>query len=296
MTRPTLLRYRETVKKKVRQTDHLKAPLSPGDIRRFRQTVYRHYIKHGRELPWRLTDDPYRILLSEVMLQQTQVSRVTGKYEAFLSRFPDFQALASAPLSDILSLWQGMGYNRRALALKAIAWKVVTEHAGVLPTSPEVLSRLPGLGTATASAICAFAFNAPVVFIETNIRSVFIHFFFSDKEQVTDREIIPLVAATLDRRNPRIWYYALMDYGAMLKKAGAVANDQSTSFRRAPPFKGSDRQVRGAIVKALVGHPRQSAEEVAGATGHDPVRVAGNLRRLVSEGLVAEAEGLYSLP
>lgn len=257
--------------------------------------IYSHYTEHGRVLPWRMTDDPYHILISEVMLQQTQVTRVVEKYDAFLTRFPDFHVLASAPLADILSLWQGLGYNRRALALKNIAQRVVADHQGILPSSREVLAGLPGIGMATASAICAFAFNAPVVFIETNIRAVFMDAFFRGRERVRDEEVLPFVTATLDEQNPRIWYSALMDYGAMLKKTGAVANEQGAAFRRQPPFKGSDRQVRGAIVKCLVEAQGRSAEEIARMTGHDMERIRSNLSRLASEGLVAEAHGLYSL-
>ena len=139
-----------------------------------------HYRNHGRDLAWRRTTDPYRILVSEIMLQQTQVERVTIKYPALYRRIPGFSLACQAPLSDVLAVWQGMGYNRRAISLQKCARRVVEEYGGALPQDPEILATFPGIGRATAASICAFAFNMPVVFIETNIRRVFIHFFFGD--------------------------------------------------------------------------------------------------------------------
>ena len=149
----------------------------PASLREFRKMVLTYYADHGRDLAWRTTTDPYRILVSEIMLQQTQVERVTVKYPAFIAAFPDFPSLAGAPLSDVLAVWQGMGYNRRAISLQKCARRVVEEYDTSLPQDPEVLETFPGIGRATAASICAFAFNMPVIFIETNIRRVFIHFF-----------------------------------------------------------------------------------------------------------------------
>jgi len=191
---------------------------TPATVRRFRNQVYSYYGEYGRDLPWRMIDNPYHILVSEIMLQQTQVKRVLEKYEQFTRVFPDFPSLAGAPLRKILREWQGMGYNRRAIALKWIALKVVGEFHGNLPSSVEGLMTFPGVGRATASAITTFAFQHPTVFIETNIRRVFIHYFFYDMVYVKDSEIFPLVEKTLDTSNPRVWYYALMDYGVMLKQ------------------------------------------------------------------------------
>ncbi len=149
------------------------------EIRKFQKTIYRYYGKYGRTFPWRMTHNPYHILISEIMLQQTQVQRVMGKYEPFINAFPDFSSLARAPLRLILKQWQGLGYNRRAIALKLISRRIMEEFHGELPSSVETLMTLPGIGRATASAISAFAFHIPSVFIETNIRRVFIHGFFS---------------------------------------------------------------------------------------------------------------------
>lgn len=183
----------------------------------FREMVLYHYRQHGRPMAWRDTTDPYRILVSEIMLQQTQVERVSTKYPEFLAAFPDFTSLAQAPLADILAAWQGMGYNRRAIALQKCAQRVMNEYGGVLPADVDTLATFPGIGWATASSICAFAFNMPVVFIETNIRRVFIHFFFSDGSSVNDAEILPIVERALPD-DSRVWYWALMDLGTALKK------------------------------------------------------------------------------
>jgi len=165
-------------------------------------------------MPWRETSDPYRILVSEIMLQQTQVQRVETKYKEFIAAFPAFPSLARAPLREVLRVWQGMGYNRRAIALRKIAQRVVAEYDGGLPDSVATLRTFPGIGAATAGAIVAFAFNKPTVFLETNSRRVFLHVFFAGRQRVKDSDILPLVETTLDREKPRQWYYALMDYGA----------------------------------------------------------------------------------
>jgi A/G-specific adenine glycosylase len=183
----------------------------------FRRMVLSYYEQNRRDMPWRNTTDPYQILVSEIMLQQTQVERVMTKFTVFIHAFSDFSALASAPLADILAVWQGMGYNRRAIALQKCAIRVMNEYNGILPSDSELLLTFPGIGKATASSIAAFAFNLPVVFIETNIRRVFIHFFFDATEEVHDEDILPLVRKALYRENPRIWYWALMDLGTALK-------------------------------------------------------------------------------
>lgn len=229
------------------------AARSARAIRLFRKTILDHYENNPRPMPWRETRDPYRILVSEIMLQQTQVSRVIDKYKLFVSAFPDFDALAAAPLSRVYKVWQGLGYNRRALALTKIAKIVADRYGGQLPRAPEDLAGLPGVGPATASSIAAFAFNAPVAFVETNIRTVFIHFFFKNRTNVTDAEIMPLVTKSLYAAQPRIWYWALMDYGVMLKKSGKDKNSRSAHYVKQSRFEGSRRQVRGMVLKLLAG-------------------------------------------
>jgi A/G-specific adenine glycosylase len=260
--------------------------LSRDQVRRFRDTIYGYYRVHKREMPWRQTYNPFRILVSEFMLQQTQVERVMGKYGDFLAKFPDFESLAGAPWPEVLVVWQGLGYNRRALSLKRLAQSVMEDWGGALPTTIEDLRSLPGIGPATAGAVLAFAFEQPVVFIETNIRRVFLHSFFADQKGITDREILPLVAETLDRERVRDWYYALMDYGAMLKGAFPNPNRRSAHYARQSPFNGSNREVRGRILKTLLGKTVSSVEELAQAIGISPDRTEAALEQLLAEGFV----------
>jgi A/G-specific adenine glycosylase len=270
-----------------------KKRLTPAQARAFRKKIYDHYEREGRDLPWRRTRSPYRVLVSEIMLQQTQVERVLLKYKEFLAAFPDFPALARAPLRTLLSVWQGMGYNRRALALKALAQKVMDEHGGKLPSDPDKLIALPGIGKYTAGAVMAFAFNKPVVFMDTNIRRVCIHEFLHDRKNIHDEEIIPLVEQTLDAGNPRTWYNALMDYGAMLKKEHANPNRKSAHYTRQSPFENSNRQVRGGILKALVAESPLSAARIAKRIDMDPERVRKNLVQMEKEGFIKKKERTY---
>ncbi len=222
--------------------------------KQFQKTIYSYYCAHRRDFPWRNTTDPYRIFVSEVMLQQTQAERVVPKYEAFIKKFPNFKKLSQAPTREVLSAWQGLGYNRRALALQKSAQIVVENYKGTLPDAPLVLDALPGIGVHTAGSIAAFAYNHPSVFIETNIRSVFIHFFFNDRGDVSDKELVPLVEKMLDQDNPREWYFALMDYGVMLKKTLGNPSRRSKHHAKQSKFIGSRRQVRGQILKLLLAH------------------------------------------
>lgn len=192
------------------------------------------------------------MLVSEIMLQQTQTGRVTEKFLIFKEKFPNFLALSKASLGDVLKTWQGLGYNRRAIALKKIADIIINDYHGKLPDSIEILKTFPQIGPNTASSVAAFAFNKPTVFIETNIRRVFIYFFFNNGNNITDKVIIPIVEKTLDKTNPREWYYALMDYGVMLKKLYPDLNKQSAHYRKQSPFNGSNRQIRGELLKLLV--------------------------------------------
>lgn len=266
---------------------------SPAAAALLRGIVYGHYRRHRRELPWRETRDPYAVLVSEVMLQQTQVERVTGKYREFMAAFPDFAALASAPLQQVLACWQGLGYNRRAVSLKRCAEAVTERWGGVLPAAPEVLQTLPGVGPYTARAVAAFAFDLPTVFIETNIRSVFIHLLFSGSEKVHDRELLPLVEASLDREQPREWYSALMDYGAFLKREHPNPSRRSAHHVRQTPFKGSNREVRGQLLKAVLDQPGLTGSELAALLGKDAGAVEKNLHRLRAEGFIVIRRGRF---
>ncbi len=217
----------------------------------FQQHIWDYYRANRRDFPWRRTTDPYHIFISEVMLQQTQTFRVEPKFNNWIAALPTFQSLADAPLREVLSLWQGLGYNRRALWLHQAAQRIMTEFNGELPINPEILETFPGIGPNTAASVCAFAFNKPTIFIETNIRAVFIHFFFTGKAEIKDNEIRPLVEQTVDQENPREWYYALMDYGVMLKKNLPNPSRRSAHHAQQTKFEGSERQIRGLILKSL---------------------------------------------
>jgi A/G-specific adenine glycosylase len=258
--------------------------------------VLSFYKRCGRDMPWRRTTDPYQILVSEIMLQQTQVGRVTQKFPEFIRQFPDFAVLAAAPLADVLAAWQGMGYNRRAIALQKCAVRVVTEYGGILPADVELLATFPGIGTATASSIVAFAFNLPVVFIETNIRRVFIHYFFPGTDKVSDAEILPLVRQTLPAKNPRVWYWALMDLGTALKKQVGNPNRRSVHYTKQVAFEGSDRKIRGSIIRLLVSNPGMTEVEVLAKLPEDPDRLLHILSALEKEGLIVQNGGQVNLP
>jgi len=247
-------------------------------IAAFRKTVWDHYKKQGRhELPWRKTKDPYRILVSEVMLQQTQVERVIPYYKDWLRKFPT----AKASLADVLRAWQGLGYNRRAKNLQAAAREVAKQGK-----FPEDLESLPGVGPYTARAVKAFAHNEDVVFIETNIRTVVTHHFFSNKEKVEDKEILPILEKALPKGKSREWYGALMDYGSFLKRSGVRINSKAKAYKKQEAFEGSRRQARGAILKALAKGPRTASFliEIMGPKRRAQMRA--QLASLTKEGFI----------
>lgn len=208
-----------------------------------------------RDLPWRNIDDGYAVLVSEVMLQQTQVVRVKRYWPRFLEAFPTLSALAAAPIKEVLALWQGLGYNRRALSLKSAAEQVTASGSAQLPDSFEELISLPGIGPATASGVLAFAFQKPAVYLETNVRAVFLHELFPDEDQVPDADLLPYVADTADTPDPRSWNYALLDFGATLKRSGTNPSRASTSYSRQSAFEGSRRQKRAELVRIVLDAP-----------------------------------------
>jgi A/G-specific adenine glycosylase len=266
-----------------------------SEVASFREAILDHYRSHGRQLPWRETFDPYAILVSEIMLQQTQVDRVREKYREFLAEFPGFEELAGSELSRVLSLWQGLGYSRRAKSLRLCAQAVVERHAGKLPQEIAALEALPGIGPYTSRAVAAFAFGEPTPFIETNIRTVFIHHFFPGREAVKDSEIMPLVERTLDRERPRDWYYALMDYGAMLKKTRVNPSRMSAHHVRQSRFKGSNREQRSLILRNILASPGMSEAELTATLAAEPASVIRNLHQLEREGFIRQEGGRFSI-
>ena len=264
--------------------------MSQPTPKQFQQLVYRYYEKRGRhDLPWRLDYDPYAVLVSEIMLQQTQVERVVPKFQAWLKQFPTFAALAQATVAEVLQHWVGLGYNRRALNLHKTAQVVMTEHQGRLPHGEAQLLALPGIGPYTANAVRAFVCNQPVVMIETNIRSVYLHHFFPKRKSVDDSELLPLIEQTLDAENPRRWYSALMDYGSAVKSQLPNPSRRSKQHTTQSAFAGSNRQVRGAIIRALTQNQRLTEQALIKAVKLPPKRVRKNLTELAEEGFLVRS-------
>jgi A/G-specific adenine glycosylase len=201
------------------------------------------------------------------MLQQTQTERVIPYYERWMKRWPCPAALAGASMEEALREWSGLGYNRRCKYIKNCAAVITVEMHGKVPETPEALLPLPGVGPSISGAVSCFAYNYPALFIETNIRSAVIHFFFPDRRDVRDREILPILEAALLREDPRRWYYALMDYGAALKKLVPNPNRRSAHYVKQSPFKGSFRQARGKVLRTLVSTGPLSAGEIGNQSG-----------------------------
>ncbi len=281
--------------------------ISDEQLEGFRETVWERGSSLFRDLPWRDTDDPYAILVSEVMLQQTQVSRVLGRWEEWLATFPTVESLAEAPLPPVLGLWQGMGYNRRAINLKRCAEEVVSLYGGEIPREQGDLVALPGVGPATAAGVRAFAFRLPGVYLETNVRTVFIHELFPEVEKVSDKELVPLVEATCPGRDApsgrdvRSWYYALLDYGAHLKKTQPNPSRRSKEYTRQSTFEGSHRQKRAFLLRRVLEDPAtadeladdlNAAERRAGRSELEREQVEAILAQLAAEGFI-EKEDVY---
>ena len=260
--------------------------ISQQEVSSFKQLIWDYYAANRREFPWRYVEDPYYIVVSEIMLQQTQTFRVGPKFNQFIERFPTWQSLADASWPDVLIAWQGLGYNSRAKRLHEIAKRIMGEFEGRVPDAPDILVTFPGIGINTAGSICAFAFNRPTIFAETNIRAVFIYHFFPGQEKINDKLILPLVEATLDRSDPRSWYYALMDYGVFLKRQARNPGRRSAHYTRQSKFEGSDRQIRSMILKRLLASRRVHKDELVASIDREQTRVLRILNDLCNEKLI----------
>ena len=252
----------------------------------FLEFIRQKGIELYRDMPWRRDTRPYYVLVSELMLQQTQVDRVVPKFSAFIEQFPDETTLANASLGDVLRMWSGLGYNRRAKFLHEAAKKIATEHAGKFPKTYEAILALPGVGQSTAGAITAYAFNQPVVFIETNVRTVYFHHFFNDEVQISDSELKMLLEKTIDKQHPREFYWALMDYGTWLKKNHLSYLEKSKHYKKQSPLKGSIREVRGQILRLLT--EKQIDMQKIAVYFKDDDRFEPALKGLIRDGLVQE--------
>jgi A/G-specific adenine glycosylase len=259
----------------------------------FHEEVWQKARELYRDMPWRDNTDPYYVLVSELMLQQTQVDRVIPKFELFISTFPTLHDLATATLSEVLVLWSGLGYNRRAKYLHETAKRVVTDFNGTLPDAYDALVSLPGIGPNTAGAILAYSFNQPVVFIETNVRTVYFHHFFEDQALVTDKELREVVEKTVDTEHPREWYWGLMDYGSYLKKQGAGRIGKSSHYKKQAPLKGSVREIRGLILKALA--KKDYVEEQLRLELPQDERFHASVKALIKEGFIKKTGDLLHL-
>lgn len=271
--------------------------MSQAEHQLFQETVWDYYGKHGRDLPWRHSEsdgsfDPYKILVSELMLQQTQVTRVIPKYQEFLGQFPDVKTLAKAKLAAVLSAWNGLGYNRRAKYLRQAAQQIMAHQQGEFPKTLNALITLPGVGKNTAGAILAYAFNQPAVFVETNIRTVYIHHFFNDQFNVSDQQIITWLEQTIDKENPRLFFWTLMDYGAYLKQNVGNNISRSKHYKKQSVFNGSQRQIRGQVIRLLMGKSYSRPELQQHIADQ---RLHTVLQDLVSEGLVMHSRNQYRL-
>jgi len=280
----------------------MQQPSAPRDTRipSFVALVAAEGARLYRDLPWRNTRDAYAVLVSEVMLQQTQVSRVVPYYERWLEDFPTLDALAAAPLEAVLRAWQGLGYNRRAVALKRLAEEVAAGSAPAsLPRDEAALRALPGVGPATAAGVLAFAFGEPAAYLETNVRAVFLHELFADTDGVPDREIVPLVvraaaAAQEAGIDPRTWNYALLDYGAHLKRTVPNPSRRSAHHSKQSAFEGSRRQKRARLLRAVMESPGAATDDHAHGLGVDAAQAQDILEALEAEGFVThEGDGWW---
>jgi A/G-specific adenine glycosylase len=271
------------------------------ELAAFKEAVLANYRGAGRVFPWReKTAGAWGILVSELMLQQTQTARVVEYWKAWIKRWPGVKDTAAAKLEDILAAWSGLGYNRRAKYLWECAKTICRDYGGAVPKTPDELIKLPGIGPYTSGAVACFAWDYPAVFIETNIRAAVLHFFFRDRGGVEDGELIPILAACVPETAAREWYYALMDYGAVLKKITVNPNRKSAHYARQSGFEGSFRQIRGAIVRALAkaGPSKKSAlqkslkEELASMKEDDFYRALGSLQK---DMMVAEKNGIWQI-
>ena len=276
--------------------------ISEKNIQAFTRTVWTHYSKHGRhDLAWRKKTDPYSIVLSEIMLQQTQVIRVEEYFANWKKKFPNWKTLANASLSEVLTMWQGLGYNRRGKYVHDIAKEVMGTYKGVFPSEAVDMRTLPGIGPYTQSAIEAFSFNKRSILVETNIRTAIIFHFFKNQEVVTERQIEEVLQAcyrqgTKAYKNPREWNWALMDYGSHLKKEVGNLNKKSKTYTKQSRFQGSRRQLRSRILKFILEKKEVTQQEIFIASlQKDEKDIKLLLNELQKEGMIEKSKNKWKV-
>lgn len=265
--------------------------MTSKQILNFQNEILTYYNLHKRTMPWRNIANPYKIFVSEMMLQQTQVERVKIKYAEFIKKFPTLTSVAQAEKNEVLKIWQGLGYNRRALFIKKACEEIILKHKGKFPKDFQTLQTLPGIGPSTAGALCAFAYNQSVFFIETNIRAVLLHFFFKNKDTVSDKEVLEVLKkVTLDTTDPRDWYYALYDYGTHLKKTlgknKIKLHQKSKHYTKQSKFEGSFRQKRAQVLKLKLSNPNIKDIEIISHLKLEPQEFEDVIISLDKDGLI----------
>jgi A/G-specific adenine glycosylase len=264
---------------------------------KFRNIVWKYYAEHGRHtLPWRKSYNPYKVLISEMMLQQTQVERVIPYFKAWMKKYPSVRALAKAPLADVLRQWQGLGYNRRAKFLHGAAKEIVATYNGKIPEDAAILESIWGIGSYTARAIVTFAYNHDAIVLETNTRTAITHHFFADRESVSDEDVSHMLKKVLPHGRSREWYSALMDYGAYLKRSGVRINAKSKGYSKQSTFKGSGRKARGALLRHLTKGPEGKMKLMKLLPNERKDQLEEQLQKLVKEGMVERSRSVYRLP
>jgi A/G-specific adenine glycosylase len=268
---------------------------SPRRIRAVQARLLDWYAENRRDLPWRRTTDPYAILVSEIMLQQTQVARVVPKFDDWLTAWPDLESLAAAPLAGVLQRWQGLGYNNRARRLQACAQAAVAGSPdgvrATLPTTPQGLRALPGIGPYTARAVLIFAHNADLAAVDANVRRVLTHE-LELPEDLGEKDLQAVADAALPRGSSRDWHNALMDYGSLVL---TVRTTGIASLSRQGTFEGSRRQKRARLLRRLLDRGPQPATELAAALDLPLEEAADALERLGRDGLVVQTGGIWEV-
>jgi A/G-specific adenine glycosylase len=269
---------------------------APGQerIAELQTRLLRWYAANGRDLPWRRTRDPYAVLVSETMLQQTQVPRVVVKYEEFLRAFPTLEGLAGSPLAEVLRVWRGLGYNNRAVRLRRCAAICVEGAAAgasaALPTTREALSALPGVGPYTARAVLVFAHNADLAAVDANVRRVLTHE-LGLAEDLSPAALQAMADAVLPRGRSRDWHNALMDYGSLVLTARVTGIAPRTRQGR---FEGSRRWYRSRLLRTLLDDGPQDVASLARRLALDEATTAELCLALERDGLVRRSDGLVA--